>query len=408
MSHLSHQMELILSSAGEGIFGTDINGNVTFANPAMTRMVGWEISELLGQSAHDLWHHTRPDGRQPYPIEECPMRLAFQNDRTYHADDEVFWRKDGTSFPVEYTSTPIREGDRMLGTVVVIKDITERKRAEQERMRLATAIEQSAEGMFIADTNWIIQYTNPAFERMTGYGKHEIIGQHTRILKSERHDRAFYRKIRETLARGEVWSGRLNNKRKDGTIYEADVTASPVRDNSGAIMNYVSIHRDITHEVRLERQLRQAQKMEAIGTLAGGIAHDFNNILAAIIGFSEMALSKIDQGSPLRHNLEMVLDAGSRATDLVRQILTFSRQTEQERRPMQIGRTVKEALKLLRSSLPTTIEIRQEHAISPRQDIVLADPTQVHQVLMNLCTNAAHAMRARGGALKREGVGYLR
>ena len=134
-------------------------------------------------------------------------------------------------------------------------------------------------------------------------------------------------------------------------------------------------------------------------SFTGGIAHDFNNILAAIIGFSEMALSKIDQGSPLRHNLEMVLHAGSRATELVRQILTFSRQTEQERRPMQIGRTVKEALKLLRSSLPTTIEIRQEHAISPGQDLVLADPTQVHQLLMNLCTDAAHAIPAKGGVL---------
>ena len=205
VSHLSHQMELILNSAGEGILGADANGNVTFVNPAMTRMGGWEISELLGRPAHDVWHHTRPDGR-PYPRKECPIQQAFLNGCAYYADNELFWRKDGTSFPAEYTSTPILEGDRMLGTVVVIKDITERRRAEQERMRLATAIEQAAEGMFIADTNWIIQYANPAFERMTGYGKHEIIGQHPRILKSERHDRGFYRKIRGTLAQGEVWS----------------------------------------------------------------------------------------------------------------------------------------------------------------------------------------------------------
>jgi PAS domain S-box-containing protein len=134
VAHVSHQMELILNSAGEGIYGTDVEGNVTFVNPAMARMVGGEISELLGQPAHDLWHHAKPDGSS-YPREDCPMRLASLNARTCHADDELFWRKDGTSFPAEYTSTPIREGDRMLGTVVVIEDITERKQAEEALRR---------------------------------------------------------------------------------------------------------------------------------------------------------------------------------------------------------------------------------------------------------------------------------
>jgi PAS domain S-box-containing protein len=134
VAHLSHQMELILSCAGEGIFGTDEAGYVTFVNPAMARMVGWEISELLGRPAHDIWHHTRPDGR-PCPTEECPMRTAFRNGRTHHSHDELFWRKDGTSFPAEYTSTPIMEGDRILGTVVVVKDITERKQAVETLRR---------------------------------------------------------------------------------------------------------------------------------------------------------------------------------------------------------------------------------------------------------------------------------
>lgn len=278
-------------------------------------------------------------------------------------------------------------------------EISEHMQAEKERMRLVTAIEQSAEGIFTADTNWIIQYANPAFERMTGYDKSELIGQHTRLLKSDKHDRDFYAKIRNSLAAGKVWSGRHTSKRKDGSYYEVEATASPVRESTGEIINYVGIHRDITHEVKLEGELRQAQKMEAIGTLAGGIAHDFNNILAAIVGYTEMAHSRTPPESPVRRNLEQVLKASHRATDLVKQILAFSRQREQERRPLQIGSIVKEALKLLRSSLPTTIEIRYSLTGDREQGAVFADPTQIHQVLMNLCTNAAHAMRATGGLL---------
>jgi len=147
-------------------------------------------------------------------------------------------------------------------------------------------------------------------------------------------------------------------------------------------------------------QLRQAQKMEAIGTLAGGIAHDFNNILSAIVGYTEMARSRVPPDSSALRNLDQVLKASHRATDLVKQILAFSRQREQERRPLQIAPIIKEGLRLLRSSLPTTIEIRHNLAGDRESAAVLADPTQIHQVLINLCTNAAHAMRTTGGVLE--------
>ena len=142
--------------------------------------------------------------------------------------------------------------------------------------------------------------------------------------------------------------------------------------------------------------------MEAIGTLAGGIAHDFNNILAAIVGYTEIARFRIAQNDPVRGNLDQVLSACHRAADLVKQILTFSRRTEQVRHPIRIVSVVEEALKLLRPSLPTTIEIRQDIAMSPDRGVIFADPTEIHQVFMNLCTNAGHAMRARGGVLSVE------
>jgi PAS domain S-box-containing protein len=292
----------------------------------------------------------------------------------------------------------IQTGSRRL-LLALAHDVTERKRAEEERLRLATAIEQGAEGVIITDPNWVIQYINPAFERMSGYDRSDLVSEHTRALKSDKHDKDFYRNIRETLSKGDVWSGRLINKRKNGSFYDAEVTGSPVRDQSGAIINHVSIHRDITQEVKLERELLQAQKMEAIGTLAGGIAHDFNNILTAIAGYAQLAYSHSPEASPARRHLEKVLKAGSRAADLVKRILTFSRRTDQERKPVLIGPIAEEALNLLRSSLPSTIDILREISLPPERGAILADSSQIHQVLMNLGANAAHAMRDKGGVL---------
>jgi PAS domain S-box-containing protein len=283
-------------------------------------------------------------------------------------------------------------------SVVSMLDITDRKRAEEELALLAKVIEQAAEGITITDKDGTIQYANPAFERISGYTREEIIGQTHRILMSSKHNKTFPEVMGDTLASGEVWTGHMINERKDGTTYKVEVSISPIWDKMGEIVNYVAIERDVTHEAELETQLRQAQKMEAIGTLAGGIAHDFNNILAAIMGFTEMALYDVPEGKPGRRNLEQVFKAGYRGKDLVKQIITFSRRSEQERRPMLLNPIVKEALKLLRASLPTTIDIRQN--IETQSGMVLADPTQIHQVLMNLCSNAAYAMREEGGVLE--------
>ena len=175
------------------------------------------------------------------------------------------------------------------------------------------------------------------------------------------------------------------------------VSSSPLLDQEGRVVKVVHYARDLTEKRNLERQLRQAQKMEAIGTLAGGIAHDFNNILAAIIGFSELAMRDLPAGSPAQADLKQVLQAGLRAKELIQQILTFSRRTEQKVRPLLVQPIVKESIKLLRASIPTTIELRQQ--IAEQCGMVLADPTQIHQVVMNLCTNGYQAMREKGGVL---------
>jgi signal transduction histidine kinase/CheY-like chemotaxis protein len=198
---------------------------------------------------------------------------------------------------------------------------------------------------------------------------------------------------------GSVLKDQMTNRKKDGTSCELQVTISPVsNEETGAVINYVAVCRDITNERKLQRELRQAQKMEAIGTLAGGIAHDFNNILGVILGYTEISFDHVAAGTPLHENLTEVMTAGERAKNLVRQILAFSRQTEQEVKPISITSIIKETVKFIRSTFPSVIEIRQQFKAA--YDVIMADPTQIHQIIMNLCTNAKHAIGERAGALE--------
>ena len=270
-------------------------------------------------------------------------------------------------------------------------------RSEKKRRLFQTAVEQAAELVLITNSAGTIEYVNPALERITGYANSELIGRNPRILKSGLQKPVFYQELWNTITEGHPWQGCFINRRKCGTYYSAEAVIVPVMDGTGSICNYVGIKRDVTQENHLQQQLIQSQKMEAIGTLAGGIAHDFNNILSAILGYAELAVYEMPEGSPGRHDVAEVIKAGNRAKDLVRQILTFSRKTEQDFKSIDIAPLLKEALKFLRASLPSTIDIRTR--ISAENARVLCTPTMIQQILMNLCTNAAQAMKDSGGIL---------
>jgi signal transduction histidine kinase len=216
-------------------------------------------------------------------------------------------------------------------------------------------------------------------------------------LKSGRQNDSFYKELWSTLKSGRTWKGHFINKRKDGSLFDVDVTISPVKNPSGEITHYVSVKRDTTAQLKTEKQLFQAQKMEAIGTMAGGIAHDFNNILGAISGYTELTLIKKSDTIKIKHYLHQIHGSSRRAVDLVRQILEFSRMTEKELTPVNVIPLFKESVKMLREIMPSTIQMSLN--IETEKDRILGDATQVYQILMNLCTNAYQAMKDKCGRL---------
>jgi PAS domain S-box-containing protein len=298
--------------------------------------------------------------------------------------------------------------------ITLLKMVSEIFSNALQRMQAMEALRESEEwyrsifnhaplGIMHFDQNGIVHDFNDKFAEIMGAPREKILGFN---LLEQLRDEAFLRAVKDAIG------GELGYYEGDYLSVTGGKTSSlralckRILSEDGSFLGAVGLFEDITErkraeeeKERLKAQLAQAQKMEAVGTLAGGIAHDFNNILAAIIGYTEMSLTDIPPSSPMRHYLEQVLNSSHRAKDLVKQILIFSRMKQhQERVPVEIAPVIKDALKMLRASLPTTIEIRQN--IEVETSVALADPTEIHQVLVNLCTNAAHAMEESGGVLE--------
>lgn len=288
-----------------------------------------------------------------------------------------------------------------------------RKKAEEEISRLnqrhRLILDAAADAIIVLDNSGKITYANPAAARMSGYTISELTGQDLHLtLHHSRPDGTPYLK-NECPLLNFTQEGSINAVRyevlwkKDRSCFPISYTTAAIVDQNAPIGSIITF-RDITERQRIEQQnrtledrLRQLQKMEALGTLAGGIAHDFNNILGAMLGYAQLAIMDAPPGTDLANFLEGVLSAGNRAAELVKQILTFSRQLENEPKPIHIAPIIKEALKLLRSSIPSTIDIK--HHFSEPIGPILGDPTQIHQVLMNLCTNASQAIGDRPGII---------
>ncbi len=280
----------------------------------------------------------------------------------------------------------------------------EKDRGEIKLRKLSSAIDQNSAAVIIADSKGLIEYVNSGFTTITGYQPHEVIGKSPRILRSEFDSDATYDEIRRTILAGEQWRGLLRNKKKNGELYWEDGTISGVVDEIGRVSHLVSVREDVSkHKAlqaekdELERSLRRAQKLETIGTLAGGIAHDFNNILTPIMGSAELAKRRIEPNNPALDDLDRILRASHRAKELVSRILLFCSQAERERSPGKIQLIAEEALHLLRPTTHATISI--EENFDSTCAWILLDETQIHEVVVNLCTNAFQAMEGIGGSL---------
>ncbi|MFZ2223199.1 MAG: PAS domain S-box protein [Candidatus Deferrimicrobium sp.] len=379
----SRILATLIEASPLAIVTFDPEGVVTMWNPAAERIFGWSGNEALGSRLPCV-----PAEKQEEFL--ALRRRALQGEA--FTEPELHRRRaDGSPIVVSASTSPLRRPDGTIyGIMSILIDVTERKAAEESQARLTMAVEQAGESIVVTDTRGTIQYVNPAFERITGYDRMEVIGQNTRIFKSGRQDTAFYDVLGQTLRRGEVWRGTFLNLRKNGTLYEEDAVISPVRDPSGRIVNYVAVKRDVTDIRRMEERLRQSQKMEAVGRLAGGVAHDFNNLLTAISGYSDLLLHRLPEYSTLRRDVEEIRKAGDRAAALTRQLLAFSRRQMLQPQVLDLNSVVTNMGQRLRRLVGEDIALSTD--LSPSLSRVKADPGQIEQVIVNLALNARDAM----------------
>ncbi|MDD5299785.1 MAG: PAS domain S-box protein, partial [Gallionella sp.] len=390
------RLRLLLDSASEAIYGIDANGNCTFCNPACLRMLGYrQAGELVGKNMHELIHYKHRD-RTPFPVEECQIYQAFQEGRETHAEDEVFWRADGSSFAVEYWSHPQFHHGAVVGAVVTFMDISERLEANKKLLTLAKGVESSPASIVITDPAGVIEYVNPKFTEVTGYTAQEAIGQNPRILKSGALAPKFYEKLWKTVSAGEVWQGEFHNKKKNGESYFEAATISPIRDDKGVITHFVAVKEDITERKRSEQELKKSMAAAEAANRAksdflANMSHEIRTPMNAIIGFSHLCLQN-ELAPTQRDYLEKVYRSANSLLGIINDILDFSKveagKLEVEKTPFQLDKVLSgvAAVTGLRAEEKGLELLFNSGFDVPRT--LIGDPLRLGQVLNNLVGNA--------------------
>ena len=386
------EFQAMFEMASIGLGQTDpLTGRFLRVNPKLCLITGYTAAEMLKLQVRDITH--LDDREKDWELFQRVVKGELPD---YHMEKR-YLRKNGGSVWVNVNMTVIRdEAGRPFRAMASIEDITERRHAESRLLLQSAALEAAANAIVITDTKGLIEWVNPAFTAYTGYSAAEAIGNNSRLLKSGKQDEKFYRDMWTTVSAGEVWHGEIINRRKDGSLYTEEMTITPIRDNKGEIEHFIAVKHDITERKKLEVQFIRAQRMESIGTLASGIAHDLNNILAPIV--MSIDLLKSEANDPKTKTLlNTIATSAQRGAEVIRQILTFARGIEGERIEIQLKHLLKEMGNIIHETFPKNIQLE----LSTPNDtwMIVGDPTQIHQILLNLCINARDAM-PNGGSLR--------
>ena len=400
---------LLLESSGEGIYGVDVNGDCTFANAACLRMLGYEtVDQLIGKPTHELFHHTRPDGTA-YPREACPIYHAIQAGKGVEVDDELFWRRDGSSIQVEYRSSPIVRDGQSLGAVITFADITGRRQAEQGMRLRESALRAIAQGVFITDPGRAdepITFVNSAFEQMTGYTRREAKGRYIDFLGGPETDPDAIARLREAFGRDAGHTTELQLYKKDGTSFWATVSLAPVADARGHLTHFVGVITDVTERRRAEEELTHA-KEEAEATreqaeaanvaksqFLANMSHELRTPLNAVIMYSELLQEEaVDAGvDRFVPDLEKIRAAGKHLLALVNGVLDLSKI---EAGKMELFLETFDVAAMA-GDVAATVEPMLEKKSNkfelicqPGLGVMHADLTKVRQILFNLLSNSS-------------------
>jgi PAS domain S-box-containing protein len=381
----------LVETTSDWVWEVDADSRYTYVSPRVRDLLGYEPHEVLGRRPMDLMPAAEAE-RATRAFASAVMAraplVAFTN---------VNLHKNGREVVLETSGVPIVDPTgRLLGYRGIDRDVTGRRQVEQQLNLQARALEAAANAIMISGADGNIQWVNDAFVKLTGYTAAEVIGQNPRILSSGKHTGVYYENLWSTILSGRVWHGEVINRRKDGSLYTEEMTVTPIRDAHGKTTHFIAIKQDVTRRRTLEEQLRQSQKMDAIGRLAGGIAHDFNNILTAIIGYASLLHLDRSLTPAAKKHVAEIGEAANRAALLTRQLLTFGRKQTHEAKLLDLNSTVRDMSNMLRRLIGEHIELSL--TLHPGLPDIVADRSQIEQVILNLAINARDAM-PEGGRL---------
>ncbi len=387
--------ERLLRNTSQGIYGTDRNGICSFINEAALQLTGYQREECIGHNMHELSHHHRADGSY-YPAIECAILATNRTGEPVLLADETLWRKDGTTFVAEIASHPVIEAGQLLGSVVTITDITVRRVLEVEQRKLQRAIEQCPVTIVITDIQGKLEYVNPYFTKMSGYGPDEAIGENQRILQSGLTPRETYRDLWDTLLSGNVWSGEFTNKDKSGNIYHEQANISPIFDGNGIVTHYLGVKEDITAKKLFMAQMVKAKEDAEAGNRAKSeflatISHEIRTPMNGVVGMTEILL-ETELTAEQREFANIIRKSSDHMMGLITDIFDYSKINEYK---LDLKSSTFDLTEMVTDCLQMQRMFAEEKGLELRHRIdtdvphlLNGDPKRLCQIISNMVSNA--------------------